>query len=162
MRGLIGPAVRVLVVTLGDVRVAFRLEDVHEVLPAAEAAALADAPPVVKGLLNLRGDLLPILDLRVRIGLPTCPADPENHVLVCRVGGRAVGVWVDRAEDVREIDGADIAPLDGPDTGRHFEGAAMVADGVLLVSDVESFLSAGETQRLEEALAGRAEVSHGR
>ena len=151
-----GPSVRpvvVLAVSLGEQRVAFLLADVDEVLPAVEVAPLPHAPAVVRGLINLRGEPLPIIDLRSRLGLLRAPAHPDNHVLVCQVAGRALGVWVDRAEGVRQLEVVDIAPLDAPATGRHFAGAAMVEDGVLLVSDVGSFLNVAEAERLEQALA---------
>lgn len=141
-----------------DQRVAFYLSDVEEVLPAAETAHLPHAPDVIRGLLNVRGAQLPVLDLRARLGLPSRPADPDDHVVVSRVGQRSVGIWVDRADEVRRLDLTDLAPLAAHASARHVAGAAMLDDGVLLVSDVETFLDAYESDLLEQALAAANEV----
>lgn len=146
-----------LTVAVDGQRVAFYLSDVTEVLPAAETAHLPHAPSVVRGLLNLRGEPLPVMDLRARLGLPTRPVDPDDHVVVCRIGGRAVGVWVDRADDVSSLDTDALVPMP-EDAARHVAGAAMLEDGVLLVTDVESFLDAEETVLLDQALAAATEV----
>lgn len=149
--------VDVLVASVDAQQVAFHLTDVDEVLPAAEAAPLPHAPEVIRGLLNLRGEPLPLLDLRTRLGLPGREAHPDDHVLVCRVAGRRIGVWVDRADDVRRLEDGEVRSV--PDsTARHFAGAAMVEDGVLLVSDVASFLSLEEAADLEQALVPLSEA----
>lgn len=154
-------AVDVLVATVSDRLVAFRLGDVEQVLPAAAVAELPHAPAVVRGLLNLRGAPLPVIDLRVRLGLEGRAAHPDDHVLVCQVGGRSVGVWVDHAAAVRRLERTVVVPFDDGMPARHFAGAAMVGDGVLLVSDVDSFLSAAETLELERALSEVAKDRRG-
>lgn len=166
MRGDVHPvqrgALAVLEVALDEHRVAFDLDDVFEVLPAVEVTPLPDAPAVVRGLLNLRGEPLPVLDLRARLGLTEKPADPDDHVLVCLVAGRRLGVWVDRAEGVRALDAGDVT--DGFDSvpTRYVAGAAMVDGGVLLVTDLEAFLTLEEAEALDLALACLGEaVSHG-
>ncbi len=152
----------VLEVSLDDQRVAFDLYDVLEVLPAVDVTPLPDAPAVVRGLLNLRGEPLPVLDLRARLGFTPRPAGVDDHVLVCLAGGRRVGVWVDRAEGVRVLDADDVT--DGFDglPARYVSGAAMVESGVLLVTDLETFLSLEEAEALDLALACMGEaISHG-
>jgi purine-binding chemotaxis protein CheW len=150
--------VEILTVHVDDQQVAFHLSDVAEVLPAAATAHLPHAPDVIRGLLNLRGRQLPVIDLRARLGLPSRPADPDDHVVVSRVGQRGIGIWVDRAVEVRRLDLTDLAPLAAHATGRHVCGAAMLDDGVLLVSDVETFLDAQESDLLDRALAAANEV----
>lgn len=154
------PAVDVLVVSVSDRLVAFPLGDVEEVLPAAAVTELAHAPAVVRGLLNLRGAPLPVIDLRTRLGLGSRAAHPDDHVLVCRTVDRTLGVWVDRADAVRQLEATTVAPLDERTPAPHFAGAAMVEDGVLLVSDVDLFLSPDEASELEEAVNNLAEGGH--
>lgn len=163
MRGDVHPvpapgALDVLVVALDDRRIAFALADVVEVLPAAEVTPLPAAPPVVRGLLNLRGEPLPVLDLRARVGLPERPAGVDDHVLVCLASGRRLGVWVDRAEGLRSLDAEEIDDdVDGVPM-RYVAGAAMVEGGVLLVSDVDAFLSLEESEALDLALVGAGKM----
>lgn len=150
-----GGNLAVLTARVDGQRVAFPLRHVHEVLPAAETTRLAHAPAVVRGVLNLRGEPLPVLDLRTRLGLPGRDAELDDHVLVCRVRDRRVGVWVDRAQDVDTLCGSSLAPLPADSPTRHLAGVALLDDGLLLVSDVDSFLSADEVVGLDAALADR-------
>ncbi len=164
MRGDVHPVptsgvLDVLEILLDDQRIAFALADVVEVLPAAEVTPLPGAPSVVRGLLNLRGEPLPVLDLRARVGLPERPADADDHVLVCLAAGRRLGVWVDRAEGVRALDTARLDDdFDGVQA-RYVSGAAMVDGGVLLVSDVDAFLSLEESEALDLALVGASKAA---
>lgn len=143
----------VLTARVDGQHVAFPLAHVHEVLPAAETTRLTHAPTVVLGLLNLRGAPLPVLDLRARLGLPRSEPDPADHVLVCRVGDRTVGVWVDRAQDVTTVDPSALADLPPDAPSRHLAGVALLDDDLLLVTDVDSFLSVDEMTLLDQALA---------
>lgn len=147
------PILGVLAVSLGSQTVAFPLEDVTEVLPAMAVTPLPAAPRVVVGVINLRGNPLPILDLRRRLGLPRREADPEHHVVVCRVGERQVGIWVDKAAGVRRLGEDEIVAIDETVEAPHVTGTLMLENEVLLVYDVQSFLGADEALRLEDAIA---------
>lgn len=146
----------VLCVLIDDRRLGLPLEQVREVLPAVHASPLPHAPAVVHGLVNLRGQPLPVLGLRVRLGLPSRPLHPEDHVVVCRVGNRDVGVWVDRAEDILPVDPVRTAPVPETVPHQHVSGAVMLHDGLMLVTDIESFLDTSESLQLESALADQA------
>lgn len=136
-------------------RVAFPLDHVDEVLPAMETTRLAHAPEVVRGVVNLRGEPLAVLDLRARLGMPRRAPHPGDHVLVCRVRGRRVGVWVDGAQDVDALRRVVAAPLPAGSPARHVAGLALLEEGLLLVCDVDSFLSPDELGRLDAAMAER-------
>jgi purine-binding chemotaxis protein CheW len=146
-------AVQVLVVHVATVRCGFVLDDVSEVLPAVETAALPGAPEVIGGVIDLRGALVPVLDLRRRLGLPGRPPHVDDHVVVCNVGARIVAIWVDRAADVLTIARRDLAPLDGVAQAGYMPGVTRRDDGLMLVYDVRSFLAADEALRLDTALS---------
>lgn len=142
----------VLLTSLDEERFGFPLEDVVEVLPAMASTPLPHAPPAILGVVNLRGSPLPLIDLRVRLGGDRTTPDPDDHVVVCRVHGRQVGVWVDRAVAVTTVDADDLAAVSEVAQSSHVEGVALVAEGVFLVHDVQSFLDADEALRLDAAL----------
>jgi purine-binding chemotaxis protein CheW len=146
-------AVQVLVVHVASVRCGFVLDDVIEVLPAVEIAALPGAPDVIGGVIDLRGDLVPVLDLRRRLGLPSRPPHYDDHIIVCSVGARSVAIWVDRAADVLTIASGDLVPLDGVAQAGYMPGVTRRDDGLMLVYDVRSFLAADEALRLDTALS---------
>lgn len=142
----------VLLTCLDGERFGFPLEDVVEVLPAMASTPLPHAPPAILGVVNLRGDPLPLIDLRVRLGGGLTTPDPEDHVVVCRILGRQVGVWVDRAVEVASVDAGELAPVSEVAQSSHVRGVALVSEGVYLVYDVQSFLDADEALRLDAAL----------
>ena len=78
----------VLLFTLERQRYGLPVEDVRELVRAARLTHLPQAPDVVEGLLNLRGELLPVLDLRRRFRHPARPLSPMDHFIVARAGPR--------------------------------------------------------------------------
>jgi len=152
----------VLVAMVADQRVALPLRDVVEILPAMALVPLPKGPDVVRGVVNLRGNPLPVLDLRARLDLPERAPCADDHVVVCRVGARAVGVWVDHASEVGSLDADRLVLAGDLPHAEHLLGAAMVADGLLLVHDVRTFLDADEALQLDQALADHDLAEHGR
>ena len=144
----------VLVAHLDDERLAFPAEAVLEILPALAYTSLPGAPDVVLGVVNLRGEPLPLLDLRTRLGGRARPPRAEDHVVVCRIGDRAVGIWLDHVAGMTELATADLVPAHEVADARHVEGVALLPDGTVVVCDVRSFLSADEALRLDEAVTG--------
>lgn len=153
-----GPAclLQALVVVVDGERFAIPLEDVIEVLPAAAAHSLPGAPDVIRGLLNVRGTPVPLLDLRTRLGRPARPADPADHVVLCRIDKRTVGIWVDHVSELTDIDTAELVPVTEVAAVDHVRGVALLPGGMLLVTDVRSFLDADEGLGLDLAMAAAA------
>jgi purine-binding chemotaxis protein CheW len=149
----------VLLVALDDDRLALPLASVVEVLPAIALAPLPIAPDVVRGIANVRGRVLPVLDLRTRLGGCRRPPRPDDHVVVCRVGDRTVGVWLDHAIGLAVFSGAQLVPISEVGRAEHVEGVALLPDGTVLVCDVRSFLSADEAIGLGRALEHASQVS---
>jgi len=147
------PLYEVLLFTLEGQRYALRSADVGELVRAARLTPLPRAPDVVEGLLNLRGELLPVLDLRRRFRLPPRPLSPADHFIVARAGARQVVLRVDRAEGLLALEpGAlDTSPRELPGVG-YVAGALKLPDGLVLVHDLATFLSEAESLALDAAL----------
>jgi purine-binding chemotaxis protein CheW len=75
---------------------------VQEVQRAALPVALPNAPPAVRGLLNVRGELIPLIDLRATLRLPARPLRASDQLVICRVGERTLCFAVDRAIELTE------------------------------------------------------------
>lgn len=144
----------VLVFTLEGHRYALPLEDVCELVRAVRLTPLPRAPSVVEGLLNLRGELLPVLDMRRRFRLPARPLSSADHLVVAQAGPRRVSLRVDRAEGLLSLEAGqwDMAPGELPGVG-YVAGALKLPDGLVLLHDLRTFLSEAEALELEEALA---------
>ena len=101
-----------VLVKVAEHTLAIPLDSVREVLPMPALSALPGAPRHIRGLLNLRGELIPVFDLVARLNL-TAAAPPEDQlVLVCEEESQALAVCVDDAEEVVELSPSALAPLD--------------------------------------------------
>lgn len=128
------------------------LDNVVEVLRAVAITKILKAPPAVEGIVNLRGTVVPVLDVRTRFGFPPKQAEPADRMIVVRAKQRQAILRVDRTIDI-------INP--GPnnfDRGKaassnHAKGAVKLSDGLLLIYDVDSFLSDADANLFDVALA---------
>jgi purine-binding chemotaxis protein CheW len=143
----------ILVFALGPARYALALDAVRELVRAVALVPLPGAPPIVEGVVNLRGQVVPVLDIRGRFGLPPRPVEPTDHLIVASAGGRVVAIRVDRALHLLTLEQA----LDPsvPSSG-YVAGVARLADGLAVIHDLETFLSAPEGAHLDRALESAA------
>jgi purine-binding chemotaxis protein CheW len=79
------------------------IETVHEIVKVPEITAVPDAPPFLEGMINLRGKILPVVDLRKRLHLPEAPRSKMTRVLITEEEGRSVGLLVDSVSEVLKI-----------------------------------------------------------
>jgi purine-binding chemotaxis protein CheW len=146
--------VRLLLFTLDDTRFAIRAEAVHEIVRAVAVTPLPNAPAVVLGIVDVRGTIVPVFDLRRRFGLRTKDVGVADHFILARSAHRTAALHVDTVLDLVEVNDADVAPI-GRDVpvDHRLAGVATLPDGMALIHDLDAFLSAAERDSLELALA---------
>ncbi|SEK84220.1 chemotaxis protein CheW [Pacificibacter marinus] len=107
---------------------------VREIRGAAKATSLPHAPPFVKGVINLRGTVLPILDLSARLGLKTGDDTERNVIIVVDIGGRTAGLMVDAVSDILAIPTEEMqAPPDlAADHAQTFVSSLTIVDGRMI------------------------------
>ena len=127
--------------------VAFRLdaeeyglpvESVREILRLGETTRVPQAPPHIRGLMNVRGSILPVVEVRTRIGLAPLEPGPSARVVVLEVGERALGLLVDRVTRVAKVKVSEIEPPPAEVvTARtdYVVGVAKRAEGLLVLLD---------------------------
>ena len=148
-----------VVFRMGEQRYAVSLDVVERIIPAVEITALPNAPPIVLGVINVAGRILPVLNLRRRLRMPEREISPVDQFLIA-YATRQVALVVDEVQGLIErpdtgiVKSAEINPALG-----QIQGLIKLPDGLVLIYDLEKFLSADETQSLDEAL--NQEVSHG-
>jgi purine-binding chemotaxis protein CheW len=151
-----GGVLRLVVFRLEGQRYALPLPLVERVWRMVEVAPLPRAPAIVLGVINLHGQVIPVLDLQRRFGRPADRHGLTSCLLVARTSRRRLALPVNEVLGVQAV-AAETVTL--PDT--LFPGIGLVAgivtlpDGVLFIHDLETFLSVDEAQRLTEALAGK-------
>lgn len=146
---------RLLTFDLDVRRLALPASAVREVARAVAITALPQAPPIVEGVINVRGTLVPVLDIRRRFGLPAEPISPQQHLIIANAGRRLVALRVDRALDLVSVQEEAIEAATRVVPGiEYVAGIAKLPDGLLVIHDLERFLSLDEAAGVDAALAG--------
>jgi purine-binding chemotaxis protein CheW len=153
-----GPRTReVLVFEVEGQRYGLPTADVRELVRAVAITPLPNAPGVIEGVVNVRGRVLPVLDVRARFRLPARPLDPSDHFIVAAAGPRGVILHVDGATHLALVDETSVqAPETLGPSATYVAGVAKLDDGLVLIHDLATFLSAAEAASLDEALLGPA------
>jgi len=127
---------------------------VQEIIRPLEITELPHAPDFVEGIINLRGRVLPVVDLRVRFGDPERPEGGERRILVVETADQTVGFITDAVREVQSVDLGRIEPAPELATGSDAEfvsGVAKQKEGpMLILLDLEEVLFAGEVADLRE------------
>lgn len=147
-----------LVFTLDDQRFALPVGVVHETLAAVAVTPLPAAPVVVDGVIDVRGDVVPVYDLHVRFGREPRPIRASEHFVLADAGNRMVALRVDRVQELIQVAAHDVtgARPDDPRM-RHVAGVVRLPDGIALLQDLSAFLSQAEAATLDSALRERAD-----
>lgn len=142
-----------LVFALSEHHFGLPAEVVVEIVRVVACAPLPGSPEIVEGVIDVRGTLVPVLDVRGRFGLPAAVVDLEQHLILARAGLRVVALRVDRALDLVSVPDGAVVPVErlAPATPL-VAGVARLPDGVLVIHDLDRFLSLDEGERLDAAL----------
>jgi purine-binding chemotaxis protein CheW len=141
----------VLVFVLGAEEYGVDILKVQEIRGYEKVTPIPKAPEYLKGVVNLRGIIVPLVDMRVRFGLPDPRYDSTTVVVILRVAGRVIGLVVDAVSDVVRLAPADVkeAPQLGSVVDASFlAGLATRDDRMIMLVDIEKLLSSGELNLL--------------
>ena len=120
---------------------------VQEIRSYESPTRIANAPPFIKGVVNLRGVIVPIVDLRLKLACETAEYNSFTVVIVLNVKGRVVGAVVDSVSDVLALDRDTIKPApemsSAVDTS-FITGIGSVADRMLILMDIEGLMASAE------------------
>ena len=122
---------------------ALRSDDIQQLEMVGEPTPVPNAPAYVEGVVSVRGQMIPAVNLRVRFGFERSEHDVRSRLLVVRAEGRTVGLIVDSAREFASIQPDEILPL--PDgltelSGRYLRGIAHRGDRLVLVVDIRELL----------------------
>src|SRR5438105_13877699 len=99
-----------LTFALGDEEYGVEILKVQEIRGYAPITPIPNTPPHIKGVMNLRGAIIPVVDLRRKLAMPATECSPFTVIIVVTVGTRVMGVIVDAVSDVLDIPPMDIQP----------------------------------------------------
>jgi purine-binding chemotaxis protein CheW len=120
---------------------------VQEIRSYEQPTRIANSPSFIKGVVNLRGVIVPIVDLRIKLGCDTAEYNSFTVVIVLNVKGRVVGAVVDSVSDVLALDAQTIKPApemsSAVDTS-FITGIGSVGDRMLILMDIEGLMASAE------------------
>ena len=149
--------------TVGGDEYAVEIQKVREVINFREITQLPKAPSFVKGIINLRGELIPVFDLREKFGLAHEAYSPLTSVVIVEIGRKAVGVVVDSVRHVIRVAPGELAPSPpfvGGLSGRFVSGVAKLGERLIVVLDMDKILTTDEMielQSLETSPEGKSD-----
>jgi len=124
---------------------------VQEIIRPVAVTRVPNAPSFVEGVINLRGRIVPVVDLRKRFGLPEREQDQHTRIIVVELTNKVVGFLMDAVKEVIRVDRSVIEPPPdlaiGIDT-HYIKGVAKLEDRLLILLELEEVLSADEKKTL--------------
>lgn len=134
---------------------------VREIIRLQDITRVPRAPTFVEGVINLRGKVIPVIDLRRRFSLPVSEENTENRIVVVDIGGQDIGVIVDAVNEVLRISSDSVEPPSAVITGAESDyllGIAKLEDRLIILLDLERVLSDEEREILADPLVDESET----
>lgn len=144
---------KILIFTLDELNYALPLPAVVKVIHAMETLRLPKSPEIISGIINVQGQIIPVVDIRKRFGLSDRETDPDDRMIIADTGKRKIAMFVDTVTDIK-----DLSPRQFSDSGKtlpfagYIKGVAKVENELILIYDLEQFLSLDEETVLEQAM----------
>ena len=150
------PTVQQLTFSLAGEEYGVDILSVREIRGWSRVTRIPQTPRYLLGVLNLRGAIVPVMDLRMRFGLEREAYGDSTVVIIVAVAERLFGIVVDAVSDVADIDLAAIKPV--PDMGaivdtRYLKGLATHVERMVMLLDVEKLMRPQDVETLDVALA---------
>lgn len=140
-----------LLTRLADTRIGFSASAVREIVRSVAIAPLSSAPTVIEGAINLRGSVIPVVDVRSRLGMPARPNTSDQFLVIVETSDRHIAIRVDDVEDVVEVPSADIeSPASLSPALQRLAGIAATPEGAIVIYDADAFLTQAERAVLDE------------
>lgn len=145
-----------LAFTLGREEYGIDILKVQEIRGYEAVTRIANAPEFIKGVMNLRGTIVPIVDMRIKFKLGEPNYDQFTVVIILNIAGRIVGIVVDSVSDVITLSGDEIKPA--PDMGSalnsdYLVGLGTLAERMLILIDIDRLMSSAEMGLVDKVTA---------
>ena len=142
------------VFTLDGNKYALNISVVERMLRSVEIAFLPDSPDIVIGIINLQGKVIPVFNVRRRFRLPEREMDVSDHIIIAKTPKRMIALLVDEVLGIYAFTEGDIVrPDDMMSSMEYIDGVVKTADGMILIHDLNRFLSLDEESALDAALS---------
>ena len=126
------------------------IEQVMQIVGIQEITQIPEMPSFVKGIINLRGDIIPVMDMRLRLSRCEKPYDERTCIIITSLGEKHMGLIVDSVDSVVDIDNSDISdpPIIEGSCNDYLTGIAKLSKSIALLIDLGKILGAGELEMI--------------
>jgi purine-binding chemotaxis protein CheW len=143
---------QLVVFQLGAELYGVEIARVHEIIRLQAITRVPRAPAFVEGVINLRGKVIPVVDLRRRFGLPTAEHTRASRIVVVEIGDQVVGIIVDGVSEVLRVSTATVEPpspvVAGVDS-EYLQGIAKLPERLVMLLDLDRVLAREERRALD-------------
>jgi purine-binding chemotaxis protein CheW len=149
---LSGEVVQVVSFRLGGEEYGVDISQVQEIIRMVEITHVPRAPHFMEGVINLRGQLIPIIDLRTRFGMSRIDPTKSTRIVVTEIGNKRVGIVVDSVSEVLNIpiENVEAAPEMVAGVGTEYiQGVGKLGERLIIMLDLTMVISTEEKQALE-------------
>jgi purine-binding chemotaxis protein CheW len=147
------PSSNLLVFLLAEGRFALNLSIVERVIPSVAITPLPNAPQVVLGVIKIQEQIIPIVNIRQRFHFAEREINLTDHIVIAKTKRRTVGLLVDSVYGVTEFDENRIVPAEKILPAlQYIKGIIQLDDGLVIINDLDQFLSFDEEKKLDKAL----------
>jgi len=139
---------------IGDETFGVRIGSVREIVRVPEITTVPNAQDTIEGVINLRGKIIPVIDLRKRFGQTKIVTDKRNRILVVELDGKLVGLIVNSASEVLKIPPSEIEPpgsVFADNESSYVTGVGKLKGRLIILLDISKLLHRPEFKKLEEA-----------
>jgi purine-binding chemotaxis protein CheW len=147
---------QIVVFELGDERYGLDIATVYEIIRHQPITAVPQAPAFVEGVINLRGRIIPVVDLRDRFGMTQGDLTKASRIVVCDAGGTRVGLVVDGVSEVLMIAGDAVEPTPEVAAGAdaaYLRGIAKLGERLIILLDLDGLFGEADSAALAAAAA---------
>jgi purine-binding chemotaxis protein CheW len=144
---------QILVFFLEEQRYALYLQAVERIVHAVEVTPLPKAPDIVLGIINMRGQVIPVLNIRKRFNLPDRKIDLNDRLIIAHTQKRTVALVVDMVNGIIQPAEEKLIPAEKVTPGMELiDGVIKLEGGMILIHDLDKFLSLEEEVMLDKAV----------
>lgn len=145
--------IQVIVFNLGEERYGVEISQIKEIILPTKITQIPNVPDFVEGILNLRGQIATIINLRKRLGKESKKSDENTRIIVIEYGNSIVGMMVDSVSEVKYLSSKNIEEIPRflalKDESKFLKGIGKLEDGLLTLMDLKELLSEDEFESVK-------------
>ncbi|MBB6481475.1 chemotaxis protein CheW [Spirochaeta isovalerica] len=140
-----------LLFNLGNEVFGLKISSIIQIVEMQKVTEVPDMPPYIKGVINQRGKVIPLMDLRLRFGMPEREYDDRNCIIIVSIHDTFIGFIVDTVAEVHDIEDKDIDPSPGFKKSnlkeKYISGLGKIGDDVKILLDVEKIITPDDLEQ---------------